>query len=238
MCEADPTSIGEQGVGMADDWKRVHVVGGRPEGVEGEMKAVSPEAVERALLEALAAAGQDSVEARWELAQFYKLAGKLELAMQQFRAVLERVTSVEEQAKVLLALGQTAERCGDFELAEQFYREGLALGPQDASTGYFLRNNCGYALNQLGRYADGEALCRQAIEIEPRRANAHKNLGIALEGQGRHREAATAYVAAMQADARDGRAARHLEALLATHPALRGEFGGVLVQYRDAFGRA
>ena len=60
------------------------------------------------------------------------------------------------------------------------------------------RNNLGFALNRLGRYADGEALCRQAIALDPRRASAYKNLGLSLQGEGRVVEAARAFVTATQ----------------------------------------
>ena len=206
---------------MADKPGRIHIVSSRPAEVQGEVHEVPVEDVERALLEQLAAVEGDPTEAMWELAQFYKLSGRLELAMQHFGAALERVTGVEEKAKVLLGLGQTAERSLNFELAERFYRAGLSLEPTHAWTRYFLRNNLGYSLNQLERYEEGEALCREAIAIDPRRANAHKNLGIALERQGRHAEAARAYIAATDANASDGRAMRHLEALLADHPELQ-----------------
>ena len=44
----------------------------------------------------------------------------------------------------------------------------------------------------LGHFAEGEKFCRAAIEINPSRPNGHKNLGIALAGQGQYREAAGA----------------------------------------------
>jgi tetratricopeptide (TPR) repeat protein len=68
------------------------------------------------------------------------------------------------------------------------------------------RNNLGFALNQLGRYADGEALSGQAIALDPRRANAHKNLGLSLQGQGHVVEAARAFVTATQVGPSDDRA--------------------------------
>jgi tetratricopeptide (TPR) repeat protein len=83
---------------------------------------------------------------------------------------------------------------------------------------YLLCNNLGYCLSQLGRFAEAERLCRAAIALDPERYNAHKNLGVALEGQGRHAEPAEGYVEATRKNPGDPRALRHLETMLARHP--------------------
>jgi tetratricopeptide (TPR) repeat protein len=204
---------------------RVSIVDTPPEGVSGDVRDVGADKIEAALLAQLEAATDDPREAMWELAQFYKLVDKLDLAMAQFRTILGRTDNVDAATQILMAMGQTAERSGDFELAERFYREALLLDAGSEHTRYYVRNNLGYSLNQLGRFAEAEPLCRRAIEIEPRRANAHKNLGLSLQGQGRFREAASAFVAAMRADPGDPRASRHLRALLDSQPDLAAEFG-------------
>ena len=97
------------------------------------------------------------------------------------------------------------------------YLEGLSLPPAPTQTRYLLRNNLGYCLNEAHCHAEAEGHCRAAIAIDPQRHNAHKNLGVALEGQGRLAEAADAFIRAVQ---RNPRALPHLERLLASHPAL------------------
>jgi tetratricopeptide (TPR) repeat protein len=92
---------------------------------------------------------------------------------------------------------------------------------------YFINNNLGFSLNTLGQFAQGEIYCRKAIEVNASRPNAHKNLGIALAGQGEHREAARSFVAATQANAADARAFRLLQDLLRQHPELEYEFEAV-----------
>ncbi len=205
---------------------------------EGPLKELTVEEAERHLLEKLAASTDEPTGAMWDLAQFYKRAGKVEQAFEQFRLLLDRVHDAEALAKILLALGQTAEGANDFEMASTFYREGLAKAPADRFTRYFLHNNLGYSLNQLERYAEGEAQCRRAIEINPDRQNAHKNLGIALAARGALREAAQSFVAATQANAADGRALRLLEGVLELSPELRTEFSEALEQCRSAVGAA
>jgi tetratricopeptide (TPR) repeat protein len=200
------------------------IVDSQPEGVSGEVREVSADEVEAALLAQLEAAKDDPSEAMWELAQFYKLARKLDLAMAHFRSILGRTENVDAAAQILMAMGQTAELSDDFEMAEQFYRTALSLDAGNEHTRYFMRNNLGYSLNRLGRHLEAEPLCRQAIEIAPRRANAHKNLGLSLQGQGRFREAGSAFVAAMRANPGDPRAFRHLKELVANQPGLADEF--------------
>jgi len=82
----------------------------------------------------------------------------------------------------------------------------------------FIQNNLGYCLNHFGRFAEAEPYLRRAIEIEPRRHNAYKNLGISFEGQGDHAGAASCYIKAVQANASDARALKHLEELAEKHP--------------------
>ncbi|MEI7902626.1 MAG: ATP-dependent Clp protease adaptor ClpS, partial [bacterium] len=87
---------------------------------------------------------------------------------------------------------------------------------------YFSNNNLAYNLNQLGLYAEAEPHCREAIRTEPLRHNAHKNLGVSLQGQGRWAEAADSYGRATEACPFDPRAAGHMEAMLKEHPEVRG----------------
>lgn len=179
---------------------------------------------ERVLLDQLAATKGDPTRAMWRLAQFYKSVGRVEKATEVLRQMLDRVPDLEMKAQVVLALGQTAEASKDHALAERFYREALSLEPMRTEVWYFIHNNLGYCLNQLGRFAEGERCCRNAIDIDPARANGHKNLGVSLEGQGRFEEAARAYVAATQANAGDGRAFESLKKLLETHAELAAGF--------------
>jgi tetratricopeptide (TPR) repeat protein len=94
-----------------------------------------------------------------------------------------------DRTSVLRALGQTSEKACDYEMAVGFYRHALAMEPTDPFIDYFVYNNLGYSLIQLSQFAEAEERCRQSIEIDPNRSNAHKNLGLALQGQGRFTEA-------------------------------------------------
>ena len=79
---------------------------------------------------------------------------------------------------------------------------------------------------------------REALAMEPCDSFTwyyiHNNLGLALAGQGCHREAAESFIAATQANAADPRSLRHLESLLTEHPELEFDFADA----RDACRKA
>jgi tetratricopeptide (TPR) repeat protein len=123
-------------------------------------------------------------------------------------------------------MGANAEKQQDFGAAVRFYREALAMEPMRNDVWYFIHNNLGFSLNTLGHFTEGEQYCRNAIEIDPTRCNAHKNLGFALAGQRQHRKAAGCFVTAAQVNAADARSLRLLQEMLREHPELECEFQG------------
>ena len=136
----------------------------------------------------------------------------------------ENIPDLEEQAAYFLYLGGAAEEKKNFEAAAIFYQRALALEPMKLEVWYFAHNNLGFSLNQLGRFSDGETFCRDAIRIDPSRPNGHKNLGLALVGQGQFAAAANAYIAAINAQPADTRSLVLLLKLLQAHPELKPEF--------------
>src|SRR6266436_678608 len=114
------------------------------------------------------------------------------------RQALPQMPDAERKAHCVLALGQMMESVGDYSSAVGYYKEAFALEPGQTDAWYFINNNLGFSLNQLGQFGEGEKYCRKAIEIDPNRPNAFKNLGIALSGQGDFRGAANCFVAATQ----------------------------------------
>ena len=124
------------------------------------------------------------------------------------------------KADCLLKMGQMMEQAGDFEKALGHYTEAFDFPQGENDTWYFLNNNRAYCLNMLRRHGEAEGFCRAAIEIEPRRCNAWKNLGVSLQGQGRLAEAALSYCEATERGPSDPRAFRLLEDLLMAHSEL------------------
>ncbi len=192
-----------------------------PVGPFVELTAVE---AEQMLLKQLEKSADDPRDALWQLAQFYKRSGQHEKALLRLRELIALLPDPEEKASCVFTMGQAMEQVGDYPNAIRYYREALALEPASTFTWYFIHNNLGYSLNTLGQFTDGEDYCRKAIVIDPTRSNAHKNLGIALAGQGRFAEAARAYVDSTRANAADARAFHLLQNLVQHHPELEYEF--------------
>ena len=190
---------------------------------EGEQPLTVEEA-EQELNRQLKEADKNPVPVLWELARLYNATHRQDEALQCLRRVLACETEVEEKAHCVLALGQTMEQAGDYSSAIRFYREAFAMEPVSNDVWYFINNNLGYSYNQVEQHGEAETFCRAAIGINPDRHNAYKNLGLALQGLGKNREAAHCLVTATQKNASDARATEHLRRLLEIHPELKLEF--------------
>ena len=89
-----------------------------------------------------------------------------------------------DKAECFLKMGQSLEQVKDYTAAGEAYARAFDLPLEQNATWYFLNNNRAYCLIRTGRCAEAEQFCRAAIRIEPKRQNAHKNLGIALQNLG------------------------------------------------------
>lgn len=156
--------------------------------------------------------------------------GLLAAALSYLGKAFSLTDDAQGRSEILLAAGCVLEKTRDYPSAVESYRAAFAYPKTDDETWYFLHNNLGFCLNQLGNYEEAEELCRAAIGIDGRRHNAYKNLGVALEGLGRHVEAVEAYLAAGKLNPRDPRALDHLEALVVSHPAITGEIPDIQLQ--------
>jgi tetratricopeptide (TPR) repeat protein len=117
----------------------------------------------------------------------------------------------------------------------------LEAGPVDTHTRYFLRNNLGYTLNQLRRFAEAGPLLREAIQVDPERTNVYKNLGLSLWGLARYIEAAVCFIDATRVNAADSRSLNHLEQLFGGHPEIANsipDFDTLLSACRGAVAEA
>ena len=126
----------------------------------------------------------------------------------------------EAAALACLNEGCRAEKARDWAAALVCYQRLLYLQPQAPPLRYFGHNNLAYVLIQLGRFDEAEHYCLAAIDIEDARHNAHKNLGLALLGQGRWLDGAMSLLDATELAPMDPRAWQHLKQLLAARPGL------------------
>jgi tetratricopeptide (TPR) repeat protein len=191
-------------------------------------------AFERALLLELEHGPGPRRETLERLAIFYHRTGRPKEALRRLREMLPLIADAEEKALYLMRMGVLCEDQQDYQSAVQCYRDAMAMEPADPETWYFIHNNLGYSLNQLGLHAEAEPYCRTAVGILPERPNAHKNLGLALAGQGRPRQAAECFIEATRVRPEDPRSCAHLEDLLELHPELKAEFQQSALQCRTA----
>ena len=156
---------------------------------------------------------------------------KRQIDAQQYRAQAEALLATsgdpDELAWAHMVLGAEHEEELAWEAAVESYGRGVALNPRNPHTQYFCNNNLGFSLIQLGRFEEAEPYCRAAIEIEPERHNAHKNLGLARQGLGEFLDAAKCFAAASQIAPGDPRAWWFLEQLISSHPEILSESGGL-----------
>jgi len=190
-------------------------------------RALTAEEMERLLLQALEKSGGTSKQVLWELARVYSGANRHDEALACLQKIVASTDVREDQASCYLGMGQLHEQLGDFAAAVRYYRTAFSLQPQNTATWYFINNNLGYSLIQLGQFDEAEPYLHAAVAIDPDRANAHKNLGLALLGQGAHAKAAQRFVSATRANAADSRSLGHLEELVARHPEVLDEVRGL-----------
>jgi tetratricopeptide (TPR) repeat protein len=210
---------------MNKDSKFRYNVQPRPEG-----EALTFEELEQRFLTQLEAKGGNCTQSLVNLTKVCSEVGRHEEALCYLKRLIALSNDPEEQAAYHLALGATMERVGDFQGAVMFYRHALGMEPCSRKTWYFIHNNLGYSLNQLGRHDEAITYLRQAIQIDPDYSNAHKNLGLAMEAKGHFAEAASFYVSATKANASDPRSLAHLENLMLSHPELGFELPGLTDQ--------
>ena len=191
-------------------------------------EAVTFEEVEQRLLKQLEERGGECRGTLWDLVSIYSRVGKIETATGYLERIVELAgDDVEEVAACHLSLGCQMEKKGDYHAAVAYYRAAFGMEPTKTGTWYYIHNNLGFSLNQLGHFEEAEPILRTAIEINPQRPNGHKNLGLCLVGLDHHREAAKCFVEATRAQAADGRSLRHLEELVQDHPELLEDVPGL-----------
>jgi tetratricopeptide (TPR) repeat protein len=154
------------------------------------------------------------------LLEFYMEAARHRLAGENWPDLLGTIADLALRAHTAMAVGCHMEKVGDFAKATEVYRTVILMEPIDRKVWYYAHNNLGFCLNQLGDFIGGEEFCREALRINPVLPNAHKNLGLALQGQGRWAEAARAFITGTLTYPADGRSLRHLLALVEAHPAV------------------
>jgi len=197
-------------------------------GLAGVRGTADPAAFEAALepLGDATAGTEGSPQLLYNLGIVLERQGRIEDAMRQFRACLERDPGYVAAA---YNLGRLLHKSGRFEEAAAAHRQALAADPRhvlslvglgealratgkleearraylsateiDAASAYAW-NGLGATLAQGGRPAEAEAAFRRALALEPQRPDIRTNLGWVLLDQHKAGEAETVFRQALQA---------------------------------------
>ena len=186
----------------------------------GPGEAIFFEQCEKELLACLQDSWGECQITLWDLVIFCSRTGQQERAVGFVERLLELSDNSDQRANCLLALALLTEEMEDYDSATACYEQVLELEELENITLYFLHNNFGYLLYQLGQFEEAEPHLERAISIEPELANAYKNLGLACEGLGRFEGAVECYITATQVEPYDARSMVHVENLLSRHPEL------------------
>lgn len=200
---------------MADELQFRFSIKGLPDG-----EALTGTEIEQKLLESLDEKHGNCPDTLWSLAVLYQQTGHFDKASSCIQRVIELSDDPEKVGSGFLALGQLEESRGDYAAAAKHYGQALALEPCSSQTWYFIHNNLGYSLNQLGKHSSALPYLERALQIDPARPNAFKNLGLAHEALDNPQKAAELFIAATQVDASDSRSLDHLLAMMDDNPAL------------------
>jgi tetratricopeptide (TPR) repeat protein len=195
-------------------------------------ESISIEDTERVLMRILEVRSDemDIAGALWGLAQDCFVQACNEAGVSYIRTAMQFSRDGAETAKRCLFLGLLMEQRENYKAAAAAYSEALQLTPSRDDTWYSIYNNLGYSLSRCGRHREAESYCRAAFDIAPGRHNAVRNLGLALQGQGRLGDAARAFLQAVNLCPDDLRAYVHLEDLLYSHEELAADIPGIVAR--------
>jgi len=181
-------------------------------------QAVTAEEFEEIALKRLESDSSSRKQTLWDLSVIYSATRREEQSLECLRKLAVLTEDLDQRAQCYLAMGAQRERARDFEGAVTYYGAAFEMSPSNSNVWYWINNNLGYSLVQLGRCQEAERYLREAIGIDQGRSNAYKNLGLAFLGQARWTDAAAYFVRATQANASDNRSLAHLEQLVSEHP--------------------
>ena len=185
---------------------------------EGE--ALTCHEIEKELLRKLSAKDGKCTDSLWNLAGLYQRTGNFDRAAACLQGVAALTEDPEQLGACHLDLGRIEESKEDYAAAAKYYGQALLLEPCSTRVWYFIHNNLGYSLNQLNQHEAAIPRLQRAIEIDPGKPNAYKNLGLSHAALGNLEQAAELFIAATRVEASDPRSLAHLDEFLEAHPAL------------------
>jgi tetratricopeptide (TPR) repeat protein len=130
--------------------------------------------------------------------------GLPQIAVEQFRLVLKKLTS---DPQVYINLGYAEQSCGRIDEAILLFQKALDLDPQSA----LAHINLGNALSGLGRTDEAFTHFQQALDISPSNSMAHNNIGAVLLSRGKVEGAIIHFKKALEIDPSNANAQDNLD---------------------------
>lgn len=165
----------------------------------------------------------EDLEIRELLAELLSKSGDFAGAIDQYRALIDRVPAVArwhaELAHELAELGRLPEARGEAEAA-------LRLDPQIAASHFTV----GFVLEHTGETAEGIAEYETVLRMKPDYPEAHLRLAVILSRQGRYREAVDHYADFLKLAPGSPEAENNMGFLLGK----TGDVRGAVAHYREA----
>ena len=118
----------------------------------------------------------------WRCAQYYKLAGRFDLALKELN---QAIAADPHNVKLLNALGSCYDQLGEYAKAQEMYKKVLA---QEAGNNP-ARNNLGYSYYLSGDLAKAETIFQEVLAKDPRSTLAQNNLGLVWCRRGQENKA-------------------------------------------------
>jgi protein O-GlcNAc transferase len=144
-----------------------------------------------------------SISEAFSIALTHHQAGRLELAEQIYRRILEADPAHADSTQLL---GLIAYQMGQYATALELIRRAITLNP--VADVYY--NSLGLTYRALGRGQEAVEAFSQAVKLNARVAGTHNNLGNALRDQGQLDQAVAAFRTALELDPRMAEAHNNL----------------------------
>lgn len=188
-------------------------------------------------LEQALAADPNETAAHYPLAMAYRGLGEVQKAEAHLRQrgdiqifpidpLMKDLDELLQSPKAFDLRGGNALQSGDFAGAAAYFRQGLALDPNNAS----MRLRLGTALFQMGDAAGALDQFEQLVRTSPEYARGYYSLAVLLEASGRHQEAIDRFSTAVKYEP------GYIQARVGLAGALRqsGRLREALAQYEEA----